>query len=163
VRPAPAFPLAREPGLWDALSLEVGTVYLETEGEPAEGKLAVAYVIENRLGGYGPDVATVILGRDKVAYEDGRPYEVFSCWNDDYRSQAWARLSRPHEGELEACWRAVAGARWQFLPDPSRGATHYLNVPLTKKIRGGDLPAWAVAAVARGPVVEIGRHTFLHA
>jgi hypothetical protein len=34
-------------------------------------------------------------------------------------------------------------------------------VPLTRRIRGGTLPEWAEAAMARGPVVEIGRHTFV--
>lgn len=45
----------------------------------------------------------------------------------------------------------------QGCPDPSLGATHYLNIELTKQIRGGTLPSW-VYKMAH--LTTIGRHDF---
>ena len=164
----PRFPLIEEPGEWDELTLVVATTFLEAEGEPDDGKLAVAYVIENRRGAT-KTAHQVILGADGRAYEDGKPYEAWSCWNDNERVRARARLSAASDASREACWRAAAAARWRLLPDPTAGATMYLNVSLTLKIRGGTLPAWAAAPGQPATLDEsrvlavIGRHHFLKA
>ena len=49
-------------------------------------------------------------------------------------------------------------AYWQTVPDPVHFADHYLNVPLTRQQRGGDLPDWYDETRV---VAEIGQHTFL--
>jgi hypothetical protein len=41
------------------------------------------------------------------------------------------------------------------MPDPTAGATHFLNPTIVRARRGGSLPAWA-----RGNGKPIGRHTF---
>jgi hypothetical protein len=41
------------------------------------------------------------------------------------------------------------------IPDPTAGATHFLNPTIVRKRRGGSLPEWA-----RGEGQPIGRHTF---
>lgn len=152
----PRFPLLEEPGWWDELTLLAATVALEAEGEAAEGQLAVACVVMNRVRAWGRTLHQVILGPDGQAYDDGTPFEAWSCWNDDYRIQARARLDAL--GAFPPAWRAAAAALWQLTDDPSHGATFYLNVELTKKIRAGTLPAWFDPAKV---TAVIGRHTFL--
>ena len=153
----PRFPLLEEPGEWDELTLIASTVALEAEGEPESGQLGVAYVVMNRVRLWDRTVHQVILGPDERAYGDGKAFEVFSCWNDTYKAHATARLSGLIA--FPPAWKAAATAFWQLAADPTGGATHYLNVELTKKLRGGTLPAWfhsdnQVTAV-------IGRHHFL--
>jgi spore germination cell wall hydrolase CwlJ-like protein len=157
-----------DPGDWDELTLLAATVFLEAEGEPAEGQLAVAHVVMNRIALWRlPDVHTVILGPDRRAWGDQRPFEVFSCWNDDYRQRAEARLAAARDQQSEPAWRAAAAAFWHYSSDPSNGATFYLREDLTRTIRGGTLPSWA--ADPHDPTklneqritARIGRHVFL--
>lgn len=156
----PRFPLLEEPGTWDRLTLLAATVALEAEGEPEDGQLAVAFVATNRARLWTMSLHAVILGPDQRAYDDARAFEAFSCWNDDYRVRAGARLATL--GAFEPAWRAAARALWPrdfIADDPSRGATYYLNVPLTRKLRPArDLPAWFDAAKV---TVMLGQHTFL--
>lgn len=153
----PAFPLLGEPGEWDDLTLAASTIFLEAEGEPDEGKVAIAWVIRTRMRA-GGTVHTIILGSDGRAYADGRAYEPWSCWNDDYVPIARARLAAAPEARREACWRAAAGGLWGLIPDPTSGANFYLNPELTKKIRKGTMPSWYAPEKV---VVRIGRHEFL--
>lgn len=155
----PAFPLIGEPGQWDALSLLAGTIFLEAEGEPVEGKVGVAWVIRNRMDARKLTLAQVILGPEGKAWGDGRAFEPFSCWNDDYQARALARLATAETSVTIAdCWRAAAGVLWRLIPDPTCGATAYLNVEATRKLRGGTLPAWFDP---NRVTCTIGRHTFL--
>jgi len=155
----PAFPLLEEPGEWDVLTLVAATCFLEAEGEPDDGILGVAWVIRRRAIDWKAGWHGAILGKDLQAYGDGRPFEAFSAWNDDYVAQARARLAAASEISAIPCWRAAAGALWDLLPDPVGGASFYLNVPLTRKIRkGGTLPAWFAESKV---TCTIGRHTFL--
>ena len=154
----PAFPLLGEPGEFDELTLLSATVFLEAEGEPAPGPEAVAHVVMNRHRGWKLSVPQVILGKDGRAYDDGRAFEVFSCWNDDYRRRAEARLGAARD-EAVFAWKAAAGALWTLTADPTLGADHYLNVELTRKIRPDHgLPSWYDPAKV---TVVLGRHTFL--
>lgn len=41
------------------------------------------------------------------------------------------------------------------VPDPTGGATHFLNPVVARQRRGGALPGWASQ-----PIAEIGNHTF---
>lgn len=154
----PQFPLIEEPGVFDDLTLTAATILLESEGEPWEGQLAVGYVIAHRAEAWGSSIKRVILGPEERAYDDGRPFEAFSAWNDDYTPMARARLSGAAEGPRATAWHAAAGALWGMAPDPVPAALFYLNVPLTKKIRGGSLPSWYAPLKV---VKTIGRHEFL--
>jgi len=148
-----------DPGDWDALTLLAATVFLEAEGEPPEGQLAVASVVMNRVTLWRlPDVHTAILGPDRRAWGDQRPFEVFSCWNDDYRQRAEARLAAAGDQQSEPAWRAAAAAFWGLAPDPANQATFYLNPDVTRRLRGGSLPSWYDE---QRITARIGHHVFL--
>lgn len=168
-RVVPAFPLLPEPAEWDELSLLAATIYLEAEGEPMEGKVGVGWVIRHRMEAWKLPMRQVILGPDGKAWGDGRPYEPWSCWGDDYRKRGAARLAAAAGPEVEAAWRAAAGTLWRLLPDTVDRATFYLNVEVTRKLRKGTLPDWAAdpadkTQLNRAKVTAVlGRHTFLRA
>lgn len=146
----PAFPLIVDPEQWDALTLLAATIFLEAQGEPDDGQLAVGYVVMNRSTKWKQTVTVACLTPQQ-----------FSCWNADYRVRAGARL---HTADVSTipCWKAAAAALWGLLPDPTAGATHYLNVDATRKLRGGHLPSWAERMISAGPTLQISRHTFLY-
>lgn len=143
----PRFSLIDPIELWDDLTLMAANIWCEAEGEPEAGKLAVGWVVMNRSQERNQTVHNVIFA----------PLQ-FSWLNQDYRPRAEARLSVADGSNLEACWKAAAGALWKLEPDPTLGANHYLNTVLTKKIRGGTLPAWFKEDKV---TVVLGRHTFL--
>lgn len=147
------------PETWADLTLYAATVLLEAEQEPDLGKLAVAWVIRNRMERQQQGPRTVILGPDGLAEGDGKPYEAFSCWNDDYVPQRTQRLASPMPAVWEACWRAASIAYWKLGDDPTHGATFYLNPELTRRIRPDhQLPAWYDP---RRVKLRVGRHEFL--
>lgn len=165
----PPFPLVGDPGTWPALVLLASTVFLESEGEPFPGQLGVAWVVRRRALDWNQGWHKAVLGNDGIAYDDGKPFEPFSCFNEDYRVRAHARLSSISDVAANDCWRAAAGAFWELIGDPVNGATFYLREDATKKIRGGTLPSWAAdpadpmklnAAKVRA---TIGHHVFLKA
>lgn len=59
--------------------------------------------------------------------------------------------STPYREAADIVDMAVAGD----IPDPTGGATHFLNPAIVKQRRGGTLPNWA-----QQPIAEIGGHTF---
>ncbi len=143
-RPAPH----SDPREWPELLVFAATVYLEAEGEPHEGRQAVAWVIRNRMDRRGESPATVCLARLQ-----------FSCWNADAEPMRGPRLTAPDPAVWTNCWRAACGAYFGILPDLSRGADHYINVELARKIRPlHDLPEWYDANAV---TTKIGRHDFL--
>ena len=153
----PMFPLIQSPENWDELTLLAGTIFLEAEGEPDEGKVAVSWVIQNRATGWKQPMGQVMLAK-----------EQFSCWNPDSRRHAETRLAASNEDIRERCWRAAAGAYWRLLTNPVPKALFYLNVDLVKRARSdGHLPSWAadpkdLTQVDQTKVVAIiGGHTFL--
>lgn len=159
----PKPPLTVDPGDWTGMELYAATVLLEAGGEPDPGKLGVAWVIRNRMTRTRGDVHAVVLGPDRRAAGDGQPWEAFSCFNDDAVGLRQAHLRAPDPAVWERCWWAASAAYWQLLPDPTQGATFYLNVPLTRQIRrrhgsATDLPSWYDPARV---TAEIGKHTFL--
>ena len=129
----------------DDISLLTMTVAMEAEGEPFEGKLAVAWTIMNRSRKFKWSLATTIL---KAKH--------FSAWNED--SPTRMRLGITANSIMDSAEKAVLmaynGTRQE--EDPTKGATHYLNKELTVKIRG-SLPTW-VSAMRE--TITIGRHTF---
>ena len=141
-------PPATDPSDWPGLVVMAATVLLEAEGEPDEGKLAVACVIRTRMDTRQRSAASICLQARQ-----------FSCWNVETMERARTRLWAPDPAMWERCWRASAGAYWRMLPDPTRGASHYLNEALTRQGRpDGHLPSW----FDEGQVTaRIGQHTFL--
>jgi len=121
------------------------TTALEAESESYRGKLAVAYVITNIASTRRQSILKVVF----------KPF-AFSAWNTRGGRQ------RSLDVISEKIWResekAAASAYYKIEPDPTKGATHYLNIPLTKRIRrDGKLPSW-VSRLTK--TVVIGRHTF---
>ncbi len=144
----PAFPAPVDPKLWDGLTVMTATVFLEAEGEPDKGKLAVAWVMRNRADRKNLPIRDICLA----------PWQ-FSCWNEDYRSQAEERLINARN--TEPSWRAACAAFWRLTPDPTEGCHNYLNIEETRRIRGGSLPQWAEEMLDGGVRIDIGNHTFL--
>ena len=126
------------------LFLLAATVAMEAEGETYKGKLAVAYVIMNRTSFYNQTIDQVVL----------KPF-AFSAWNTRGRKHKLQEIP-------DKAWfyseRAASSAYYQIEKDPTKGATHYLNEPLTRSMRKkGDLPAW-VGRLKK--LVDIGKHSF---
>ena len=131
----------------DDLFLLTATVAMEAEGESYRGKLGVAYVIMNRVRRRVPfkSVSDVVLD----------PYD-FSAWNTrGGRQTALDTIDHFSWGDSE---KAAHSAYYEIEKDPTHGATHYLNVPLTRRIRrDGSLPTWLLAMKR---TTKIGLHTF---
>ena len=163
----PPFPSLGEPGEWPTLILTAATVFLEAEAEPWDGVLGVAWCVRRRALDWKLGWHAALLGPEGLAYDDGKDFEPFSCWNTDYRPRALARLSTATPEATELSWKAAAAALWDLLPDPVNGAASYLNVPVTLRIRGGNLPAWAADPRDASKVNQdkvravVGRHVFL--
>jgi hypothetical protein len=129
------------------------TVWGEARGEPVAGQVAVAWVIKNRAQSRQQSLATVCLARWQ-----------FSCWwgQDANAVAVRERAYRVLTGEVVADppWLRVLTLVTQVLvgaiPDPTRGANHYLTTSL---YHDPHRPAWAATL----PVATvIHRHTFLH-
>jgi len=60
----PLFPLLQQPGDWDSLTLMAATIFLESQGEPEEGQLAVGWVIQTMAAEAHEHLAAAILGPD---------------------------------------------------------------------------------------------------
>ena len=128
------------------LFLLAATTAMEAEGEPYIGKLGVAYVVVNRARRRVPfkSISDVVLD----------PYD-FSAWNTiGGRQLALDTISKEAWLDSE---KAAHSAYYEIEKDPTHGATHYLNVPLTRKLRGGSLPKW-LESLRR--TTKIGLHTF---
>lgn len=128
----------------DDLTLIKLTVALEAGGESYDGKKAVAWVIINRMKAWRQQAVRVTLA----------PYQ-FSCWLREFNFVS--NLERMPEKVLEESYAAAKSAYEGLSIDLTNGATHYLNVELTKKLRGGTLPGW-VYKLEKTAV--IGQHTF---
>jgi hypothetical protein len=137
----------RKPGLtnYDPKDRDylIRTMVFEASGEPEEGKAAVAHVILNRkrLGKWGDNIKEVVT----------RPWQ-FEPWMT--RRKEIERLSKSDPRYRKAARIADAVLSGQE-PDPTAGATHFLNPTIVRQRRGGSLPRWA-----KGEGQPIGRHTF---
>jgi len=121
----------------------IRTIAFEASEEPDEGKAAVAYVILNRKrsGRWGDNIKDVVT----------RPWQ-FEPWMT--RRTDMAKLS-PHDPRYQDAARIADAVLAGQMPDPTAGATHFLNPTVVRQRRGGSLPSWA-----RGEGQSIGRHTF---
>lgn len=128
------------------------TVWLEAEGEGPSGWAAVAWTIRNRMA-----------ARQATARQICLTPAQYSGW------------APPRLAALIACSGALWSALWAVVrpvwaapadEDPTRGATHYLNVEEVLRLTG-RLPAWAADPSDPQRVREawvtarIGQHTFL--
>jgi hypothetical protein len=121
----------------------IRTVAFEAGSESEVGKTAVAHVILNRkrTGRWGDTVKDVVT----------HPWQ-FEPWMTKRREME--RLSRA-DPLYQSAARIVDAVLKGEKPDPTSGATHFLNPEIVRQRRGGSLPGWA-----NGDGQEIGRHTF---
>ncbi|MGZ8400021.1 MAG: cell wall hydrolase [Methyloceanibacter sp.] len=121
----------------------IRTIAFEASGEPEEGKSAVAHVILNRklIGRWGDNIKDVVTHPWQFEPWMTRRGEMRRLSSSDPRYRSAARIADA----------VLAGE----TPDPTAGATHFLNQTIVRKRRGGSLPAWA-----HGEGQPIGRHTF---
>jgi spore germination cell wall hydrolase CwlJ-like protein len=121
----------------------IRTIAFEASGEPEEGKAAVAHVILNRKssGRWGNHIKDVVT----------HPWQ-FEPWTTRRREMEKLSPQDPrYQNAGEIADAVLIGQR----PDPTAGATHFLNPTIVRQRRGGSLPTWA-----RGKGQPIGRHTF---
>jgi len=118
------------------------TIYGEARGESETGKIAVGWVIRNRVAAntwYGKTIEDVCL----------KPFQ-FSCWNPGEPSRvkltSVARTDRVFVKCVDAAIKVISSE----VPDPTEGATHYY----ANYIRA---PAWTRGATF---TVRIGVHLF---
>jgi hypothetical protein len=121
----------------------IRTLVFEASGEPVEGKAAVVHVILNRmrLGKWGANIKEVVTRPWQFEPWMTRRSEIESLSSSDPRYRKAARIVDD----------VLSGQE----PDPTAGATHFLNPTIVRQRRGGSLPNWA-----RGDGQPIGRHTF---
>lgn len=122
--------------------LMVRTILGEAAQEGPRGEAAVAHVILNRLasGSYGRSATDVVLAPNQFEPWSTRSKELMAIKPD---SQAYRETSDIVDMSANG-----------DIPDPTNGATHFLN-PAVVVQRRGSLPSWA-----QQPVAKIGNHTF---
>lgn len=121
--------------------LMIRTLIGEARGQPLTGQEAVVHVMLNRLkqGNYGKNMQQIIFA----------PWQ-FEPWMTRKNELLSYPQNSPHyRSAEEVVNRVLSGA-----PDPTNGATHFLNPEVVLQ-RSGRLPAWA-----RGEGTRIGSHVF---
>jgi len=129
--------------VFDERDYLVRTIVFEASGEPELGKVAVAYVVLNRKksGRWGDSIKAVVTCPGQFEPWDTRRKQIKELSANDLRYQSAALVAD-----------AVLSGQ---TPDPTAGATHFLNPIIVRERRGGSLPSWA-----SGAGQPIGRHTF---
>jgi hypothetical protein len=105
----------------------IRTIVFEAADEPDEGKAAVAYVILNRMrsGRWGDNVKDVVT----------RPWQ-FEPWIT--RRREMEKLA-PDDARYQSAARIADAVLTGEMPDPTAGATHFLNPTIVRQRRGGFL------------------------
>lgn len=121
----------------------IRTIAFEASDEPDEGKAAVAYVILNRMNGsrWGDSIKEVVTRQGQ-----------FEPWMT--RRDEMEKLS-PEDPSYRSAAQIADAVLTGQTPDPTTGATYFLNPTVVRQRRGGSLPSWA-----QGEGLPIGRHTF---
>ena len=121
----------------------IRTIVFEASGETEISKAAVAHVILNRKrsGRWGDKIQDVVT----------RPWQ-FEPWMTRKDEIEKLLTNDPRYMEAAEIADAVLAGR---IPDPTAGATHFLNPVVVRQRRGGALPSWA-----DGDGHPIGRHVF---
>jgi len=140
-------------------ALAVAVIWQESRGEIYLGKVGVGETIRNRTRlryvSDGTIPGTVLHKRQFSGMNEGDPNRIPAFCLDD---------NDPVVRECQRAWREACNGS-----NHVRGAVHYLNVKLTKILRGGTLPLWAEKPGSPGEIndalvlVVIGNHTFLRA
>lgn len=139
--------MSRYPVAWrqavDDRDYLIRTIAFEASGEPAMAKIAVAYVVLNRKksGMWGDNIKAVVTHPGQFEPWTTKRREIEGLSPDDPRYQSAARIAD-----------AVLSGQ---TPDPTAGATYFLNPTIVRERRDGSLPSWA-----RGEGLPIGSHTF---
>ena len=123
------------------------TVAMEAGAEPYLGKLAVAWVIQNRRTKFSRSLFDVILDP-----------KDFSAWNTE--SPTRMNLDQITDSQFAECLKAALGACFGMEADPTQGAVFYMNVDVVKKANAGQLPGWWSVDGEFNSEVKIGHHTF---
>lgn len=139
---------------WLDEDLLTACLWAEARGEPEEGQRAVCNVIVNRVKKrMAPSIRDVILRPKQFSWTDPNDVnykKVFTAKTDS--PQGWERAQKIAKSALDG-----------LLEDLTKNADHYLNVEVTRRLRGGTLPKWAEEGIREGKVtVVIGNHTFLN-
>jgi len=121
----------------------IRTIAFEASGEPKMAKIAVAYVVLNRKrsGRWGDTIKAVVTHTGQFEPWTTKRSEIEGLSPDDPRYQSAAVIAD-----------AVLSGQ---TPDPTAGATHFLNPTIVRERRGGQLPSWA-----QGEGLPIGNQTF---
>ena len=121
----------------------IRTIAFEASGEPEVGKVAVAYAVLNRKkrGKWGSTIKAVVTSPRQFEPWTTRRKEMAGLSADDPRYQSAAIIAD-----------AVLSGQ---TPDPTAGATHFLNPIIVRERRGGALPSWS-----SGGGRQIGSHIF---
>lgn len=123
--------------------LMVRTVLGEADDQSPQGQAAVAHVIMNRVndGSFGRTPSDVVLAKGQFEPWATRARQLLAI---DRKSPAYDQASTIVDGVLSG-----------DIPDPTGGATHFLNPDIVRARRKGSLPDWA-----QGASVKIGDHAF---
>ena len=121
----------------------IKTIAFEASGETEIGKVAVAYAVLNRKnsGRWGDTIKAVVTSPGQFEPWMTQREAIEGLSPDDPRYTGAARIAD-----------AILSGQ---TPDPTAGATHFLNPILVRARRGGSLPSWA-----SGEGRPIGRHVF---
>jgi spore germination cell wall hydrolase CwlJ-like protein len=121
----------------------IRTIAFEASDETEVGKVAVAYVVLNRKKGgiWGDSIKAVVTHPGQFEPWMTRRREIEALSLNDPRYQSAAIIAD-----------AVLSGQ---TPDPTAGATHFLNPSIVRERRGGSLPSWAL-----GEGQSIGSHMF---
>lgn len=124
--------------------LLIRTVIGEAGGQPPEGQAAVAHVILNRLNSkkFGDNLTNVVFQPN-----------AFEPWS----TRAGELVRIPRNGEqYKSVGELVDAISKGDVPDPTKGATHFMNEKIVRERNAGRVPQkWA-----QGPGLKIGDHTF---
>jgi len=121
----------------------IRTIAFEASGETEIGQVAVAHAVLNRKkrGRWGDTIKAVVTSPGQ-----------FEPWVT--RRTAIERLS-PHDPRYKRAAMIADAVLSGQRPDPTAGATHFLNPVIVRARRDGSLPSWA-----SGDGRPIGRHVF---
>ena len=132
----------------------------EAATQPVEGKIAVIHVILNRARLNEPwyggnNLADVSMHKARVLRSRGwvTVYQ-FEPWMHSHRRTYLWGLSK-QSALYQEMRRLVTGCLNGTYPDPTDGATHFLNPDIVRARTGGSLPGWA-----QGEGRRIGDHVF---
>lgn len=131
------------------LDILARTVFGEARGEPWLGRVAVAYVVLNRVrrpswwsrwvDGFTSDTVAAVC----------RKKAQFSCWNPGDPNRRAIEQATVEDPVFLECLTAASVALAGLVPDPTDGADHYHTLTVS--------PPWSRGVT---PVARIGQHLF---